>query len=82
MLSPSRRTTVPTISIRPAAPGSVTRTVTMLPTVASLSDRTFIPDRLRLTTSPDTTRPSAVSTVAGQAAAALGNARRSRSLMH
>jgi hypothetical protein len=49
----------------------------MLSTAASVSERTFIPDRLRLTTSPDTTRPSADSTVAGQAAAALGNARRS-----
>jgi len=49
----------------------------MLPTGAWLADRTFMPDRLRLTTSPDTTRPSAVSTVAAQAAVALGNARRS-----
>ena len=81
MLSASRRTTVPTISIRPAAPGRVTRTVTTLPTTASLSDRTFMPERLTFTTSPETTRPSLDSTVAGQAAAALGNARRSCPLM-
>jgi hypothetical protein len=53
----------------------------MLPTVAALAERTFIPDRLTFTTSPDTTRPSLDSTVAGQAAAALGNARRSCPLM-
>ena len=76
-LSPSRRTTVPTISSRPDAPGMVTRTVTTLSTAAAVSDRTFMPDRLRLTTSPETTRPSVDSTVAGQAAVALGNDRRS-----
>ena len=69
---PKRLLLVPT-----AAALAVRAALSVLFTVASVWDRTFIPDRLRLTTSPETTRPSVVSTVAGQAAAALGKDRRS-----